>query len=100
MHSLDWVWLARSRVPAFLAAGQILVRLKGSSGLPTIKSLPRHHVVPYFSPDEKVEYRDPNTGQVSIATVHKANGEQWPPYYAIRIVEPKFKVIREDPAMP
>ncbi len=71
-----------------LAAGQILVRLKSKGGLPVIRSLPRQHVVPYFSPDEKVEYKDPTTGRVSIAEVHQANGEQWPPYYAIRIIEP------------
>jgi len=80
-----------------LAAGQILVRMKSKSGLPMIESLPRHHVVPYFSPDEKVEYTDPNTGQVSLATVHQANGDQWPPYYAIRL-EPNATVGKADPA--
>jgi len=77
----DEIW----QMYVMVAAGQILVRMKSKSGFPMIKSLPRHDVVPYFSPDEKVKYRDPVTGQISLATVRRANGEQWPPFYSISL---------------
>jgi hypothetical protein len=63
-----------------------------------IKSLPRHDVVPYFSPDEKVKYRDPVTGQTSLATVRRANGEQWPPYYSISL-DPDARVNEAEPPL-